>query len=314
MDLTSVLRDEIVFGAPASSANAMHIAFGIDANYVQPIGVAMMSILAHDSDVVFHVFSECVPDDFDAGCYRQLMAQHHSRCEWHVIDPSLFAHFDTTHYLSIATYYRFIGGEYLYERTPRFLYLDADAYCLATMRPMYERSFAEGKHLAAVPDVALTSAHLGYDDLYFNAGVLLVDTHYWREQHVSDRALELLNTQHYDLFDQDALNVLYRDHVEWLDARYNFRALDDERYPDGTTIVHYMGKHKPWKAWYWCSGSNLWEQYRQQTPWAARPLCTLPSTPSEHRFMSDLCFHRGQWLSGIGWYAKYLRLKLGKRG
>lgn len=84
------------------------------------------------------------------------------------------------------------------------------------------------KSLAAVPDVCCNPKR--YEHLhiknYFNAGVLLINVQYWKENHLYERTLEWgckeLKSEDEDMPDQDALNVVCNKTKVLLPIKYNY--------------------------------------------------------------------------------------------
>lgn len=304
MNLTDVLKDELVYGSTPTPDAPMYIAFGVDANFIQPMGVAMTSILDHDTGggIEFHVFSDARPSDDDAGRFARTMDKHGARCVWHVIDPSSLKSLPTISvYISVAAYYRFVASDYFYRKSFRYYYVDADVICRSDLRNMYNTPFENGKTIAAVRDSGITAeipqllGMVGTD--YFFDGGILVDVNAWHEQNITSRAISLLTDENilgklkntsWHFMDQDALNILYEGQAVWLPTAYNTISNATDDYPPDTAIVHYAGP-KPWYRWYEGREDNLFRQCQARSAWADVPIITEPRNPTECRKTSRAC-------------------------
>ena len=308
------IRRSVRFGKEKPDPRAVHVAFGIDKNYARPMGVLMTSILERNENVAIHIFADSVEEE-DVARIRATAEKFGEACAIHFVDAAPFRSLPSTRTWTMATYFRFIAGEYFYRRTARFIYLDSDMLCVGNLRPVYEVDM-RGNHIAAIRDSGLPPgrleriAHTG--DGYFNAGFLLIDTEKWHEGHVFARAMELLRAdpKRYEALDQDVLNLIYADKVLWLGKKFNQENNVEDRYPEDTVMIHYTATPKPWLAWYFCKGENLWAKEAALSEWRDVPVISVPGTARETRLLSRASFQRGEYAKGIRWYLKYLGNKI----
>ena len=221
-------------------------------------------------------------------------------------------------HISAETYYRFLIQEVLpaYEKV---LYLDSDLIVCGDVAELYDTDLGENLIAAAI-DVdylgnlnMLDGERLRYTDevlglkdpySYFQAGVLLLNTHGLRELHTLEEWLALAEDNRYIYNDQDILNAECQGRVTYLDNAWNvmndcggriakvfcyapadvyegyLRAYASPR------IVHYAGFEKPWKFGM-CDLSELYWEYARRTPFyeklvamaSDRPLPPPPPAP-----------------------------------
>ena len=180
-------------------------------------------------------------------------------------------HLEESLHLSIETYYRLFIPLVL-PHAERVLYLDSDLVVLEDILELYFTDMC-GKAVAVVPDVfcGILKRHsqeignLDYKNT-FNAGVLLMDTRRFEEEHIRDKCLNLLEEDYKRkerkliFADQDALNIVLYNSVTFLDSKWNCQyqyawRVDevDEEYRkqyledlDHAAIIHYAGTNKPW--------------------------------------------------------------------
>lgn len=315
MDIGNMIKKEYVYGA-IQGHDTIHVAFGIDQNYVRPLGVMMTSILQHNKNVTFHIFIDEI-DSVELPRLRDTAEKYGACCHCYVIDAEIFRDFPHQEIgWRTATYFRFLTFEYCYlHGINRLLYLDADMLCLGDLRELYFTSI-DGKEIAAVEDSGLPEGRLERlnftGDGYFNAGMLLVDLRAWHDNKNFDAAISMLRKtpERFEALDQDVLNLLYSDKVYWVGKRYNQENNVEDTYPEDTVIVHYISTPKPWLAWYYCSGENLWQKCSDVSEWSDVPIIQNPRTVREKRLLSRTCFKKGNFWQGIIWYCRYLSSKI----
>lgn len=75
---------------------------------------------------------------------------------------------------------------------------------------------------------------------YINTGVLLINLAEIRKDGFEDRLIERLNTEKFELPDQDAINLVARGRIKFLDSRYNVCPFTEM--PEEMVIYHYAGR------------------------------------------------------------------------
>jgi len=184
-------------------------------------------------------------------------------------------------WISNVTYYRLLCARILPRELVKVLYLDSDMIVRASLNALWQ-TLTEDCALAAVQEspkgVARQLALLGLppNTPYFNAGMMLINLAYWREQLVGERALQFLkqNGDKAEYWDQDALNVVLDGRWIPVSAVWNFKALYEnyviEVRDTDPSIVHFTGPTKPWD-WGWRFTSQRfgseYHKYRLTTPW-----------------------------------------------
>ena len=177
-------------------------------------------------------------------------------------------------YLSLGTYLRFFIEDLLPEAITKVLYMDIDIVVVKSLKELWNTDIKDYSCAAALDlechDVSRYN-RLGYDmaDLYFNAGLLLINLDWWRKNSVSKRAFDFLlkNPKKCLFHDQDALNYILHGKVLWISNSYNamyavFKSESDrllilkekfselKRESSFPVIIHYAGRLKPWHKEY----------------------------------------------------------------
>lgn len=107
------------------------------------------------------------------------------------------------------------------------LYLDTDIIINGSLNKLFDIDLKD-KSLAAVPDICCNPKRYEHLQIknYFNAGVLLINVQYWKENHLYEKILEWgckeLKSEDEDMPDQDALNVVCNTSKALLPIKYNY--------------------------------------------------------------------------------------------
>lgn len=193
-----------------------------------------------------------------------------------------------SNYLTAETCYRLLLPE-LFPQYPRILYIDSDTLVLADPAELFE-SPLNGK-IAGVMREAESKDLKEYYRLLgvekaFNAGILLIDMALFREKKIGIQCLKLLvedskqPVRRLQYMDQDALNIVLRNQVCFLDSKWNFlyRYMENldllcagyrETYladSQVVKIVHYVSEIKPWQHPEFPMSDLFWKEARQ-TPY-----------------------------------------------
>lgn len=151
----------------------------------------------------------------------------------------------------------------------KVIYLDTDVIVETSLSDLYNLNM-EGFGVAAVRNCGERTTQSEYifsklnfkSQQYFNAGVLLMNLIYFREQHIVEQSIEYIsNPNNPNKFpDQDALNVILRGKVKYIPAKYNLQGHHFWRFENGEmdntpeiiearehpVIIHYTS-FKPWQ-------------------------------------------------------------------
>lgn len=271
----------------------INILIGSDVNYAPYYGVMLTSLFMNNSESQFDVYlltdsSWTVEETMK---FEQLTGRYNSRFFVFVVDASEMESFPKTTHISKPTYYRLKAPSFLPEYVHKVLYLDGDIIVNGSLIPLWATDISNVA-FAGVEDTIYYEDEvydrLGYDKSYgyINAGVALYNLDYWRNNHVSGRAINFIkqNSNVIKWMDQDVVNALLFNKKMRLPIRYNFqnRFLFSEEwrfYDEGfrkeilqemtnPVVIHYCGPDKPWSFRYYHSPySNLYHYYRKKSLW-----------------------------------------------
>lgn len=277
----------------ASGAESHPIVLACDERYAMPLATTVRSLVEANRSarplqviVLTTKFSEKTKRKVETS-----VAATEASFRWLNIDLSPFGNCSTLAYISKITYARLLLPYMLSESTKKALYLDADILVLDDLQALWETDLQEAV-LGAVEDIdsprhsrrlevtaQRTTRKVPQENpspryAYFNAGVLLIDLERWREERISERAMEYLaqypNTPYSD---QDALNVVCSGRWKALDNRWNLQKLDHGARPGMSdsgraAIVHFIWRNKPWDPTAFCASADFYEAYRNRTEFA----------------------------------------------
>jgi lipopolysaccharide biosynthesis glycosyltransferase len=198
--------------------------------------------------------------------------------------------------MTIHTYYRLLLVELLPPEAQRAIWLDCDVIVRRNLAELWECDFQNQAALAAqdlvIPYVSSRYGVSAYKELglhpkapHFNAGVMVVNLGWWRQNETLNQALGYLRRYGSKVYfwDQEALNAVLAGHWAPIDPRWNQIAsvagrsffnpdhLDEETYQgviQDPWIVHFAGWWKPWLLRDTDRRRRLFFQYLDQTAWA----------------------------------------------
>jgi lipopolysaccharide biosynthesis glycosyltransferase len=261
-----------------------HIVMACDETYAVPLATALRSVVDSSRSgqpLDVHVLY----DQFSARSRQRVadsLPKSSALIRWEPVDLSAFERFPTLpHISSKMTFARFVIPQIFPAEVRRVLYLDADTLVLDDLGPLWEadlKGAVMGAVLDRILDPQIKACAAGLEQYprvqnYFNAGVLLIDLERWRQERVSERALEyLIGRPNSPLADQDALNVACDGRWLELGARWNyydhFRTVILEMpLAERPVIAHFPGQ-KPWKASSLSVNAELYEGFRRKTRFA----------------------------------------------
>lgn len=271
-----------------------------DDKYVPYCGVMITSVFENHKDCETHIYIMIdTPLNHSNQKQLALLAKRYGQfIHYIMVDNKFLQKFplkgDGVDYWSIVTYYRLYVAELLPQEINLVLYLDCDTIVNGSLLSLFETDWAETA-IGAVPDMCTEwdefYVRLQYDKQcgYFNAGVLLINLQYWRENNIGQKCLNFLSTN-YNLIknnDQDVLNCVLCNRKHNLPVTYNYQVqlrmpyffdtFSEKMKTDVLTtsdpiIIHYAAELKPWMHKYYSYPyRNVWHKYKRLSPWCCKP-------------------------------------------
>ena len=243
----------------------MHIAYCFDNNFWAPAYAAMRSVCIatrRRTDLNFHLLHNGLDprhkEDLD-----KIEEEYGAHLHYYDLNESdLFkTHGEKGRYIARLThiiYARLMLHEILPPEITRVIYMDCDMYVRAPIEELFEMDM-EGYPIAAVRDPYSDFIIAGRDlkanldlfdlaDPYFNSGLIVIDREKWAAAEVMERYKTMIADGTMDrlYYDQDVLNIIFRDKWKRLDTLWN---VFNPRVPHETfdpKLLHYTGPRKPW--------------------------------------------------------------------
>lgn len=261
----------------------MNIVLATDDNFVQHCCVAITSILKHNRNVILYIFTEGLTET-NENLIREHVESLSGKITFCIIDKSITKRFPMPPegglHISIATYYRLFSASVLPGNIEKVIYMDCDMIVRGSLEELWNLNI-DNKALGAVYQQISVSQgkdkkRLGIEQEYgyFNAGLLLLNLKYWRENNVTDRLFSFIQNSYSSIrqHDQDVLNaVLYKEAMpisytwNYLSIFYKFKNLEFPQYVgysakiNNPTVVHFVSVPKPWD--YGCDNPYRKEYY-----------------------------------------------------
>ncbi|HCH7934541.1 MULTISPECIES: glycosyltransferase [Providencia] len=310
--------------------NAIHVAYGIDNNFLYGCGVSIVSLLINNLDkkFIFHVFIDNLMKDADIKKFREICSQYNTRVILYFIDATSLSNLPTTKNWTHAIYFRFIIAEYFKNKINYLLYLDADIICHRKIDDLIHEML-DGKVAAVVAERDASwwknrANNLGFPEIsagYFNSGVMYINLVVWHEQHVTKNAVDLLMNHSISAKlsypDQDVLNILLMGKVVYIKSIFNtqfslnYELKDKFEYPvnEQTVFIHYVGPTKPWHEWACYPSAEPFLKARMASPWRDIPLME-PSSSNYLRYCAKHKIKQKKYLQGLIFYIQYFVSKI----
>lgn len=195
-------------------------------------------------------------------------------------------------YYSKTTYFRLFIAE-MFPEYDKALYIDSDTVvagdigelCLTDIGDAYVGACHE--QVMVQEDVYGTYAEkvVGISrHNFFNAGLILINCHAFRKHKVLNKFIDLLHVYNFVVTqDEDYLNLICKDHVYWLDQRWNTEVFGEISYPiEEAKMLHYIMVSKPWH-YSDCRHGEIFWQYAKETSVYGEILSTLEGYTDEEK-------------------------------
>ena len=177
-------------------------------------------------------------------------------------------------YYSKTTYYRLFIAEMFPDYT-KAIYIDSDTVVRGDISKVYLTDIKDAYLGACHEQVMVQIEQYGtyvervvgvsrYN--FFNAGLMLINCEQFRLHFVLDKFIDYLHYYNFVVTqDEDYLNLICKDHVYWLDQRWNTEVFGTLPHPvEQAEMLHYIMTNKPWHYEDCLYGEYFWE-YAKQT-------------------------------------------------
>lgn len=255
----------------------VNIAFCINDNYVEQLIVVLWSIMKNlttGRDVNVWIVSSDMSDASKNYLRKLRLGFKNLHLNFLDIDAKELTQLPRTiDYISAETYYRYLLPNLL-PNIDKILYMDADIIVNGDISSLYDTDISKyymaGGYDLYIDDIKYKSK-IGFeqDELYVNAGVLLMNLKQMRTDNIPQKLIDttknMVSKVKYQ--DQDIINIVCRGKILEFDSIYNYTShniLKEKSKYKHAVVIHYTGPNKPW-----LSDSNnpmrhLWRRYAKK--------------------------------------------------
>lgn len=270
----------------------MNIVLATDNNFVQHCDVAMTSIMEHNKNINFYIITDGLSEKNKKNLSDQVN-KYNCTLDFLYVDKSIIDKLpmpksNNLKHISPATYYRLFVTELLPQNIEKLIYLDCDMIIRGDLNDLWNTNL-NGYAMAAVyqnnnwaiNNHTFDRLNISSKRGYFNAGMLVINLKYWRDNNVQEKLLKYLH-ENYDKIvyhDQDVLNVILNKHTLSISPIWNmltdfYKSLNKdincgcvlissdklETYKNNSKIIHFVSRPKPWE--YACNHPLYKEYYK----------------------------------------------------
>ena len=177
-------------------------------------------------------------------------------------------------YYSKTTYFRLFIAEMFHEYD-KAIYIDSDTVVQGDISELYNTDIGDC-YVGACHEQAMVQVDefgtyvervVGVDrHNFFNAGLLLINCDEFRVHLILDKFIHYLHVYNFAVTqDEDYLNLICKDHVYWLDQRWNTEVFGEIPYPpEEAKMIHYIMVSKPWH-YEDCRMGDIFWRYAKET-------------------------------------------------
>lgn len=245
----------------------IHIALCTDNHYATACLACATSVLENNqkNDVSIYILTKEISEEYIT-YFNNLSQKYNRRIEIITISSEHFSHLKISDRFRDSIYYRFLIPDLI--DAEKVLYLDADTIVVNDLKDLWDMdldNFACGAIEDQANDDIRIHNRTETDNPYFNSGVLLINSRYWREHNLNQKLTKFIydHPEKCVYPDQDALNIILNGKIRYLPYRYNFQdrfylTTFDDLYIDRkkwskilkeketATIIHFTAIEKPW--------------------------------------------------------------------
>ncbi len=249
-----------------------NICYACDDNYAPLAGVSIASFLKSsncDENFNFYILDNEITQT-NKEKIKTLKKIKECNIEFIRVDKSKFENLylpNKKGYLSISSYYRFVISD-IFKDIDKILYVDCDVIATTSIADFYNTDLTN-YYAAVIEDTScLENQHrLGFEEneIYFNAGVLLINLDLWRESNISTKLFETISE---GLDDQDILNIILKGKKILVDNKWNWQG-KAKNYKEKTppALIHFITAYKPWITGSKLGFNNEYFKALKLTPW-----------------------------------------------
>lgn len=318
--LFNLINQKLYYNFSKQNNTFINIGYGIDNNYARCCATSITSFCLNNptKNFNFHIMAKDLSTT-NKKQFEQLAQLYSINIYIYEINIDTLAKLPTQTHLPIATYFRFILPLIL-DNVDKLFYIDADIICLQNANDLFNINLKDNI-IGAVPDLPWMNKKRNKalnlrNHIYFNAGMLIINIAKWNNFNTFTKVLQAIQNepQKFRYLDQDALNLILTNHIQYLDTKFNCIDINSTEQKN-IILLHFAAHPKPWNIAFPISkicnkfNKNLYQYYENKTPWKNLPL-EQPKNYKEIKIYAKALNHNKQYLKSIYWILKYLTNKI----
>ena len=209
----------------------MNIVYALTRNVYEWLLPSMRSLAEHHPDAKVYIL--CEDDEFPIDL--PMDAKIINISDQHMFDNSVNIKNRFGGYINLLKVYY----PTLLPRLNKVIHLDLDTIVCDSLNPFWKIDLKD-KWIAAVPEYSARHPRLKlYGDVYYNAGVMLINLQQMRKDKIEDTMAKFLNEVPQPFADQDAWNKYGIEQDKIVVAPERFNECMSTRYTNNPAIVHF---------------------------------------------------------------------------
>lgn len=270
----------------------MNIVLATDNNFVQHCDVAMTSIMEHNKNINFYIITDGLSEK-NKKILSDQVNKYNCTLDFLYVDKSIIDKLpmpksNNLKHISPATYYRLFVAELLPQNIEKLIYLDCDMIIRGDLSDLWNTNL-DNYAMAAVyqnnnwatNNHTFDRLNIPYNHGYFNAGMLVINLRYWRDNNIQNKLLNYLHKNYDKIFyhDQDVLNAVLHNQTLYVIPIWNMltefylshdedincgctviKSMEMDEYKNNIKIIHFVSRPKPWE--YACNHPLCEEYYK----------------------------------------------------
>ena len=314
--IKNFIQNIVSYNYCSNPSNYINIGYGIDNNYARCCASSIASFCLNNptKNFNFHIMAKKLSTN-NKDRFKQLAQLYSININIYKINIDTLANLPTQIHLPIATYFRFILPLVL-DNIDKLFYIDADIICLKNADELFNTNLNDNI-IGAVPDLPWMNTKRNKalnlrNHIYFNAGMLIINIAKWNNFNTFAKILQAIQNepQKFRYLDQDALNLILTNHIQYLDTKFNCIDINSIEQKN-IILLHFAAHPKPWNIAFSISklcnkfNKNLYQYYENKTPWKNLPL-EQPKNYKEMKKYSHILYQKQKYFSSLKWYLKYI--------
>ena len=313
--LFNLINQKLYYNFSKQNNTFINIGYGIDNNYARCCATSITSFCLNNptKNFNFHIMAKDLSTT-NKKQFEQLAQLYSINIYIYEINIDTLAKLPTQTHLPIATYFRFILPLIL-DNVDKLFYIDAHIICLQNADNFFNINLNDNI-IGAVPDLPWMNAKRNKalnlrNHIYFNAGMLIINIAKWNNFNTFAKVLQAIQNepQKFRYLDQDALNLILTNHIQYLDTKFNCIDINSTEQKN-IILLHFAAHPKPWNIAFSISkicnefNKNLYQYYENKTPWKNLPL-EQPKNYKEMKIYAKALKYNKQYIKSLYWTLKY---------